>query len=175
MNAPEDLPEVVNDFDIEEEEIAIENRCQRFWYSFVQGSSRVTQLCDFSFLCLKRRTQRDVLDLFFREEYLAKIERRVKEYKIEILSEPRPGKKLLVLDIDYTLFGENFCSSSNTKGSEHAHEMPQIQALGSSHVLLSFILCFPKSSMLSRELGVIPNARRNRTLFSPFCLICPLC
>ena len=26
MKAPEDLPEVVNDFDIEEEEIAIENR-----------------------------------------------------------------------------------------------------------------------------------------------------
>lgn len=61
---PKDLPEVVNDFDIEEEEIAIENR----------------------------------------EEYLAKIERRIKEYKINVLNEPREGKKLLVLDIDYTLF-----------------------------------------------------------------------
>lgn len=61
---PPDLPEVINDFDIEEEEIAIENR----------------------------------------EEYLAKIEKRVKEYKIEVMNEPRPGKKLLVLDIDYTLF-----------------------------------------------------------------------
>ena len=41
-----------------------------------------------------------------REEYLAKIEKRVKEYKIDIISEPRPDKKLLVLDIDYTLFGK---------------------------------------------------------------------
>lgn len=38
------------------------------------------------------------------EIYLAKIRRRVKEYKIEMINEPRPGKKLLVLDIDYTLF-----------------------------------------------------------------------
>lgn len=43
--------------------------------------------------------------LFAREEYLAKIERRIKEYKICVLNEPREGKKLLVLDIDYTLFG----------------------------------------------------------------------
>ena len=63
---PEDLPDVINDFDIEEEFIAIENR----------------------------------------EEYLNKIERRVKEYQIKVFNEPRPDKKLLVLDIDYTLFGK---------------------------------------------------------------------
>ncbi|CAG5130129.1 unnamed protein product [Candidula unifasciata] len=63
-DTPADFPEVVNDFDIEEEEIAIENR----------------------------------------EEYLAKIERRVKTYRVNTLNECRPGKKLLVLDIDYTLF-----------------------------------------------------------------------
>lgn len=39
-----------------------------------------------------------------KEVYLAKIRRRVKEYKIELLNQPREGKKLLVLDIDYTLF-----------------------------------------------------------------------
>jgi ubiquitin-like domain-containing CTD phosphatase 1 len=39
-----------------------------------------------------------------KEVYLAKIRRRVKEYKIEILNQPREGKRLLVLDIDYTLF-----------------------------------------------------------------------
>lgn len=37
-------------------------------------------------------------------EYLAKIEKRVRDIKVEILNNPRPGKKLLVLDIDYTLF-----------------------------------------------------------------------
>ena len=42
---------------------------------------------------------------FFREEFLQKIEKRVKDYKIDIINEPRKDKKLLVLDIDYTLFG----------------------------------------------------------------------
>lgn len=42
----------------------------------------------------------------FREENLLKISRRVKEYKVEILNPPREGKKLLVLDVDYTLFGK---------------------------------------------------------------------
>ena len=47
---------------------------------------------------------------FFREEYLAKIERRIKDYKIDVINEPRPGKKLLVLDVDYTLFGKQWVS-----------------------------------------------------------------
>lgn len=73
---PTDIPEVVNDFDIEEAEIAIENR----------------------------------------EEYLAKVERRIKTYKINTLNESRPGKKLLVLDIDYTLF-------DHRSTAEQAHEL----------------------------------------------------
>lgn len=69
---PDDIPEVVNDLDIEEDEVAIENR----------------------------------------EEYLAKIERRIREYKIKMINEPRPGKKLLVLDIDYTLFDHRSSAES---------------------------------------------------------------
>lgn len=61
---PEDIPDVVNDLDIEDE--VIPSEC--------------------------------------REVYLAKIERRIKEYRINVLNEPRPGKKLLVLDVDYTLY-----------------------------------------------------------------------
>merc|ERR1719158_466373 len=61
---PEDLPDVVDDFDIGQEEVAIQ----------------------------------------FQDVYLKKIERRVKSYEVKILNEPREGKKLLVLDIDYTLF-----------------------------------------------------------------------
>jgi len=38
------------------------------------------------------------------QEHLAKIDRRVKEYEVKHFNDPRPGKKLLVLDIDYTLF-----------------------------------------------------------------------
>lgn len=35
---------------------------------------------------------------------LAKIEKRVRSYNIQELNPPREGKRLLVLDIDYTLF-----------------------------------------------------------------------
>ncbi|XP_054167183.1 ubiquitin-like domain-containing CTD phosphatase 1 [Oppia nitens] len=66
--SPQDIPNVINDFDIGDDielgNIPIQNR----------------------------------------EEFLAKVDKRVKDYKIKMLSEPRNGKKLLVLDIDYTLF-----------------------------------------------------------------------
>ncbi|KAK4336652.1 hypothetical protein RND71_044058 [Anisodus tanguticus] len=38
------------------------------------------------------------------EDNIAKIQRRIKDYQVNILNLPREGKKLLVLDIDYTLF-----------------------------------------------------------------------
>ncbi|GAB6025439.1 Ubiquitin-like domain-containing CTD phosphatase 1 [Chamberlinius hualienensis] len=69
---PTDIPEVIDDFDIEEEEVQTENR----------------------------------------EEFLAKVEKRIREYKINILSEVRVGKKLLVLDIDYTIF--DHCSTAHS-------------------------------------------------------------
>jgi len=65
IEPPTDLPEVVNDLDIgDEEEIEISNRA----------------------------------------EYLAKVEKRVKTYEFKVLNKPRDGTKLLVLDVDYTLF-----------------------------------------------------------------------
>ncbi|CAG4964303.1 unnamed protein product [Parnassius apollo] len=48
--------------------------------------------------------EEEEVDVENQEIYLAKINKRVRDYKINVLSEPRPGKKLLVLDIDYTLF-----------------------------------------------------------------------
>ncbi|KAM6471479.1 ubiquitin-like domain-containing CTD phosphatase 1 isoform 2-T3 [Liasis olivaceus] len=48
--------------------------------------------------------EEEVVEVENREENLLKISRRVKEYKVEILNPPREGKKLLVLDVDYTLF-----------------------------------------------------------------------
>lgn len=69
---PDDLPVVVNDFDIEEEDVAVENK-----------------------------------DIF-----LAKVEKRIREYDIKILNQPREGKKLLVLDIDYTLFDHKSTAQS---------------------------------------------------------------
>jgi ubiquitin-like domain-containing CTD phosphatase 1 len=61
---PENMPDVINDLDIEEEEVEIEKA----------------------------------------EIYLAKIKKRIETYKIQELNSLREGKKLLVLDIDYTLF-----------------------------------------------------------------------
>ena len=46
----------------------------------------------------------DTIPLDKREEVQTKLERRVGTYQGKILNEPRQGKKLLVLDIDYTLF-----------------------------------------------------------------------
>lgn len=39
-----------------------------------------------------------------KEVYLAKINKRIKDYTIKELNPPREGKRLLVLDIDYTIF-----------------------------------------------------------------------
>lgn len=44
--------------------------------------------------------------------YLAKIDKRIREYKINELNPSRPGKKLLVLDIDYTLFDHRSAAES---------------------------------------------------------------
>uniref|UniRef100_A0A4W3K959 Ubiquitin-like domain-containing CTD phosphatase 1 n=1 Tax=Callorhinchus milii TaxID=7868 RepID=A0A4W3K959_CALMI len=56
--------------------------------------------------------EEDVIEVENREENLAKIARRVKDYKVDILNPPREGKKLLVLDVDYTLFDHRSCAES---------------------------------------------------------------
>lgn len=61
---PENLTEVVDDFDINKEELHIQNRI----------------------------------------ENIEKVSRRVRELKVTVRNPPRSGKKLLVLDIDYTIF-----------------------------------------------------------------------
>uniref|UniRef100_A0A0A1XHX7 Ubiquitin-like domain-containing CTD phosphatase 1 n=1 Tax=Zeugodacus cucurbitae TaxID=28588 RepID=A0A0A1XHX7_ZEUCU len=64
MQLPDDIAEVIDDFDVAEEEDLVEKS----------------------------------------PVYLAKVQRRVREYKITEINPPREGKRLLVLDIDYTLF-----------------------------------------------------------------------
>ncbi|XP_002734938.1 ubiquitin-like domain-containing CTD phosphatase 1 [Saccoglossus kowalevskii] len=56
--------------------------------------------------------EEDVVLIENREENLRKIENRVKNYEVKILNPPRPGKKLLVLDIDYTLFDHRSCAET---------------------------------------------------------------
>ncbi|CAN2387344.1 phosphoprotein phosphatase activity [Pristimantis euphronides] len=56
--------------------------------------------------------EEEVFEVENREENLAKISRRVKAYKVEVLNPPREGKKLLVLDVDYTLFDHRSCAET---------------------------------------------------------------
>ena len=65
---PENLPEVINDLDIEEDEVAVQDR----------------------------------------EINLDKIAKRVRDYEVKVLNPSRENMKLLVLDIDYTLFDHRF-------------------------------------------------------------------
>lgn len=114
---PPDLPEVINDFDIEDEEIAIENR----------------------------------------EEYLAKIEKRIKDYKIEILNEPRPGKKLLVLDIDYTLFDHrSVAETANELMRPFLHEFLQT-AYEDYDIVIWSATSMKWVEVKMKELGVTTN------------------
>uniref|UniRef100_A0A3B3D902 Ubiquitin-like domain-containing CTD phosphatase 1 n=1 Tax=Oryzias melastigma TaxID=30732 RepID=A0A3B3D902_ORYME len=56
--------------------------------------------------------EEEVIEVENREENLAKIARRVKDYKVEELNPPRKGKNLLVLDVDYTLFDHKSCAET---------------------------------------------------------------
>ncbi|XP_049849144.1 ubiquitin-like domain-containing CTD phosphatase 1, partial [Schistocerca gregaria] len=57
------------------------------------------------------------------EENYRKIESRIRTYRFEQLAEPRKGKKLLVLDIDYTLFECRSCVGNASESTRpHLHE-----------------------------------------------------
>lgn len=49
--------------------------------------------------------EEDIIAVADRPEFLDKIQKRVETIEIKEINAPREGKKLLVLDIDYTLFG----------------------------------------------------------------------
>ena len=61
---PENLPEVINDLDIEEDDVAVQDK----------------------------------------DINLEKVAKRVRDYEVKVLNPSRENMKLLVLDIDYTLF-----------------------------------------------------------------------
>lgn len=97
------------------------------------------------------------LPVAHREEYLAKIDKRVREVKINILNEPRPGKKLLVLDIDYTLF-------DHRSVAEHPHQLmrPHLHEFLTSAYEDYDIVIWSATSMKwievkMRQLGVTTN------------------
>ncbi|XP_034937252.1 ubiquitin-like domain-containing CTD phosphatase 1 [Chelonus insularis] len=56
--------------------------------------------------------QEEEVELENMEVHLDKIKKRIETYKVEVLNPPRENKKLLVLDIDYTLFDHRSVASS---------------------------------------------------------------
>ena len=71
-----------------------------------------------------------------REEYLAKVANRVQNYEVKILNELRENKKLLVLDIDYTLFDHKTPAETGAELMRpHLHEF-----LTSAYKVTKYIL-----------------------------------
>lgn len=118
MEPPSMSVDVINDFDIEDDEIAIQDR----------------------------------------EEYLAKIEKRIKTYDFRVLNEPRPDKLLLVLDIDYTLFDHRSVAETGLELMRpHLHEF-----LTSAYTDYDIVIWSATSKKWieakMKELGVTSNA-----------------
>ncbi|XP_015791280.1 ubiquitin-like domain-containing CTD phosphatase 1 [Tetranychus urticae] len=92
-----------------------------------------------------------------RQEFLAKIEKRVREYKITVFNPSREGKKLLVLDIDYTLY-------DHRSTAEHVSQLmrPYLHEFLTSAYEDYDIVIWSATSMKwieikMREMGVHPN------------------
>ena len=122
---PDDLPDIVDDFGKQSEEIPAEE-----------------------------------LELFQK-----KVQRRVKDYQVKVLNEPRKGMKLLVLDIDYTLFDHR---SVGEKGVELMR--PYLHEFLAGAYLNYDIIIWSATDMKwievkMQELGVAQNTNYNITFY----------
>ncbi|XP_055331347.1 ubiquitin-like domain-containing CTD phosphatase 1 [Paramacrobiotus metropolitanus] len=94
-----------------------------------------------------------------RVEYLEKISRHVRDYRMQIMSHFREGKKLLVLDIDYTIFDNG---SVGQNGQElmrpYLHEFLQVAYRNFDIIIWS---ATSKRWIVAKlqELGITSNAR----------------
>lgn len=79
-----------------------------------------------------------------RQEFLDKVQRRVATIQINQLTEPREDKKLLVLDIDYTLFGKRYLLG-RAFGIESVAHAPEMLRRSKSAVRLSYLPLKSKS------------------------------
>ena len=122
---PDDLPDIVDDFATQGEEIPAQE-----------------------------------LELFKK-----KVERRVKDYQVKVLNEPRKGKKLLVLDIDYTLFDHR---SVGEKGVElmrpYLHEFLS-GAYGYYDIIIWSATNMKWIEVKMQELGVAQNSNYKITFY----------
>lgn len=99
------------------------------------------------------------------ELYQKKVQRRIKDYQVKVLNEPRKGKKLLVLDVDYTLFDHR---SVGEKGVElmrpHLHDF-----LAGAYDYYDIIIWSATDmkwiEIKMQELGVAQNANYKITFY----------
>eukprot|EP00897_Mesotaenium_endlicherianum_P000950 jgi/Mesen1/10856/ME000093S10370 len=101
--------------------------------------------------------EEETVEIKDREENQQKLRRRAANFQLKILNPPRPGKKLLVLDIDYTLF-------DHRSTAENPHELmrPHLhEFLAASYSEYDIIIWSATSlkwiEVKMRELGVASN------------------
>eukprot|EP00850_Spirogloea_muscicola_P021898 SM000267S09849 [mRNA] locus=s267:10401:12778:+ [translate_table: standard] len=93
------------------------------------------------------------LAICHQEESQAKLRRRIAQYQIKTINPPREGKKLLVLDIDYTLFDHRSTAESSLELMRpHLHEF-----LAASYAEYDIIICMKWVQVKMTELGVLSN------------------
>eukprot|EP00967_Tisochrysis_lutea_P075928 scaffold102476_cov27-Tisochrysis_lutea.AAC.1 len=100
------------------------------------------------------------------QENLAKVEKRVTEYEPRKLKPPRPGSRLLVLDVDYTLFDHRSpAESAAALGRPFLHDF-----LASAYEL-NFDICIWSATSMRwielkmQELGLVAHPRFQLTMY----------
>ncbi|KAG6543997.1 hypothetical protein Mapa_014621 [Marchantia paleacea] len=101
--------------------------------------------------------EEDTVDIKDVEVNQAKLRRRVDQYKLTLLNSCRPGKKCLVLDIDYTIY-DHRSTAENTREllRPHVHEM--LKAVYPAYDIIIWSATSLKwVEMRMKELGVLNN------------------
>ena len=103
-----------------------------------------------------------------REEFKKKVERRVKDYQIKVLNEPRKGKKLLVLDIDYTLFDHRSVGEKGVELRPYLHEF-LTEVYDHYDIIIWSATDMKWIEVKMQELGVAHNNNYNITFYLDSC------
>lgn len=100
-----------------------------------------------------------------REEYQTRIDKRVQDSRVvKQLCDPRPGKKLLVLDIDYTLFDHRSTAENPTQLMRpYLHEF-LTSAYEDYDIAIWSATSFKWIEVKMRQLGVLNNQNYKITL-----------
>ena len=93
------------------------------------------------------------------ELYLAKVDRRVREYKPRMLGEARTGSKLLVLDVDYTLFDHRSPAESAAElGRPFLHEFLSLAYEHNFDIIIWSATSMSWIELKMRDLGLASSA-----------------